>query len=144
MKDVANCPRCGAIFLKALRPICTQCYQEQEKNYDKVSTFMRRKQNRQATIGEVHEQTGVDLQQIHQFVREGRLLISQFPNLAYPCESCGKNIQEGRLCTSCSDNITTGLQKLEDEKKFSEKVKEAQREERRKSITYHSLNDRLK
>src|SRR5699024_2472262 len=113
MKDVANCPRCGAIFLKALRPICQQCYQEQEESYDKVSAFIRKKQNRRASIKEVHEATGVDLTLIQQFVREGRLLTSQFPNLGYPCESCGTEIKEGRLCQSCNDNITDGLQKIE-------------------------------
>jgi hypothetical protein len=46
MKNVANCPKCGALFVKALRPICNPCYKEQEDNYDKVSRFMRRKQNR--------------------------------------------------------------------------------------------------
>ncbi len=144
MKDVANCPRCGTIFLKNLRPICNHCYLEQEKNYEKVSSYMRRKQNRRATIREVHEETGVDLQQIHQFVREGRLLVSMFPNLAYPCESCGKDIQEGRLCSSCKENITEGLQKIEDEKNFTERVRQSQKAEERRTITYHSLNDRLK
>ncbi len=59
MKDVANCPRCGKIFVKALRPMCQPCFKEQEANFDKVSKFMKNRQNRMATLQEVHEQTEV-------------------------------------------------------------------------------------
>ncbi|MCL7746743.1 TIGR03826 family flagellar region protein [Halalkalibacter alkaliphilus] len=143
MKDIANCPRCGQIFVKALRPICQHCYKEQETNFDIVSKFMRRKQNRMASIREVHEKTEVPLEQIHQFVREGRLLTGHFPNLGYPCESCSSIIQEGRLCTSCSDQIKDGLEKVNKEKEFELKKEEERRKERASISTYHSLNDRF-
>ncbi|MCM3716131.1 hypothetical protein M3202_18980 [Alkalihalobacillus oceani] len=142
MKNVANCPRCGRIFVKALRPICQQCYKEQEDNYEKVSKFMRRKQNRMASIQEVHEKTEVPLEQIHMFVREGRLLATHFPNLGYPCDSCGTMIQEGRLCSNCKDSITGDLEKLEKEKEFVERKKETEKEKNRVT-TYHSLNSRF-
>ncbi|MCM3760917.1 TIGR03826 family flagellar region protein [Halalkalibacter oceani] len=142
MKNVANCPRCGRIFVKALRPICQQCFKEQEDNYDKVSKFMRRKQNRMASIQEVHEKTEVSLEEIHMFVREGRLLTTHFPNLGYPCDSCGTMIQEGRLCSSCKDAITGDLEKLEKEKEFVERKKETEKEKNRVT-TYHSLNSRF-
>lgn len=144
MKDIANCPRCGAIFVKTHRPICHNCYIEQEKNFEKVSTFIRKKENRMATLQEVHEKTGVDLQLIHQFIREGRLLVHNMPNITYPCESCGKPIREGRLCATCRGNITEGLKKLEREKKFAELVKRSQEDSKKRFVTYHSLNDRLK
>lgn len=145
MKDVANCPRCGAIFIKTLRPICHNCYIEQERSYEKVSSFLRKKENRKATLQEVHEETGVDIQLIHQFIREGRLIITHLPNITYPCDSCGSPIREGRLCDSCKSNITDGLKKLKREEKFAELVKQSQEEERRRrTVTYHSLNDRIK
>ncbi|TWI59943.1 TIGR03826 family flagellar region protein [Halalkalibacter nanhaiisediminis] len=144
MKDVANCPRCGKIFVKALRPICQHCSREQEDNFDKVSKFMRTRQNRMATLRQVHEETKVPLEQIHQFIREKRILVSQFPNLGYPCESCGTIIQEGRVCESCKDNITSGLEQLEKEKDFAERRAAAEQAEKKRSVgTYHSLNDRI-
>jgi len=144
MKDVANCPKCGKIFVKALRPICQHCHKEQEDHYDTVSTFMRKKQNRMATIREVHEKTGVDLTLIHQFVREGRIQTKSFPNLGYPCESCGEIIKEGRLCGGCTSNITGGLDQLQKEKEFSERKDSLRRAERSQgATTYHSIKDRL-
>ncbi|ADC49196.1 membrane protein regulator of flagellar synthesis [Alkalihalophilus pseudofirmus OF4] len=144
MKNVANCPKCGALFVKALRPLCNACYKEQEENYDKVSRFMRRKQNRMASIREVHEKTEVPLEQIHQFVKEGRILVTHFPNMGYPCESCGALIQEGRICESCKGNITGGLEQIQKEKEFKERVAEnLKAEESAQNKTYHSLDDRF-
>ena len=144
MKDVANCPKCGKIFVKALRPVCQLCFKEQEDNFDKVSTFMRKKQNRMASIREVHEKTGVELTVIHQFVREGRLQTKSFPNLGYPCESCRTIIQEGRICEECKNNITGGLDQLQKEKEFEDRKDAERRAERNKGVTtYHSLKDRL-
>lgn len=141
MKDVANCPRCGKIFVKALRPMCQPCFKEQEDNFDKVSKFMRQKQNRMASLREVHEQTGVALEQIQMFVREGRLLATQFPNLGYPCESCGAIIRQGRLCEGCKGTITEGLDQIQKEKDFEDR-KSA--EEKKRMSTYHSsLNNRF-
>ncbi|WP_100405462.1 TIGR03826 family flagellar region protein [Bacillus solitudinis] len=145
MKDVANCPKCGTLFVKALRPICNSCFTEQEKNYEKVSTFMRKKQNRMASIRELHEKTEVPLEQIHQFVREGRLLAKSFPGLGYPCESCGELIQEGRICATCKGNITGGLEKLDRESQFESQKEEKRKAEAKEKFTaYHSLNDRFK
>jgi flagellar operon protein (TIGR03826 family) len=143
VKDVANCPKCGKIFVKALRAICQPCFKDQEDQYDKVSTFMRKKQNRMASVQEVHEKTGVGLTMIYQFVREGRLQIKMFPNLGYPCESCGETIKEGRLCAPCTDNITNGLEKLQIEKEFEERKEAERRAERSRVSAYHSLNDRF-
>lgn len=97
-----------------------------------------------ASIREVHEKTGVELTLIHQFVREGRLQTRSFPNLGYPCESCGEIITEGRICTDCKENITGGLDKLQKEKEFEERKDAERRTERNKgTTTYHSLKDRL-
>ncbi|MBP3950043.1 TIGR03826 family flagellar region protein [Bacillus suaedae] len=139
MQEVANCPKCGGIFVKALRPLCNNCYREQELQYETVSKFMRKKQNRMATIQEVHAKTEVPIDVLHQFIREGRILATSFPNLGYPCESCGNTIKEGRLCGGCKGNITSGLEAIQKENDFNELKKK----EENKSRAYSSLNDRL-
>jgi flagellar operon protein (TIGR03826 family) len=143
MKSVANCPKCGQIFVKALRSICQNCYNEQENNFEIVSKFIRRKENRASSIQDIHEKTEVPSEQIYQFVREGRLLISRFPNLEYPCESCAKMIQEGRICAACNTNIKSGLEKITKQKEFEQRKEEEKRKERAAAAAYHSLNDRF-
>ncbi|MCK0470303.1 TIGR03826 family flagellar region protein [Halalkalibacter sp. APA_J-10(15)] len=140
MKDVMNCPKCGAIFVKAFRPICSNCYREQEANFEKVSKFLRKKQNRTASVQEVHAKTDVPLELIHQFVREGRILRSHFPNLGYPCESCGNEIQQGRICDHCRDNITDGLDSVKKTEQLKEQIADHERE---RVHTYTTLQDRI-
>lgn len=73
---------------------------------------MRQKENRMATMLDVCEHTGVEEQTLRQFIREGRLMVSAFPNLGYPCESCGKMIQLKRLCTDCQSKLDDEIASL--------------------------------
>lgn len=140
MRDIDNCPRCGKIFVKALRDVCEVCYKEEEKKYQTVYQFIRKKENRTATIPEVEEGTEVEESLIIKFIKQGRLHISHLPNFAYPCESCGVMINEGRICGRCKGNITGDLDRLERQKQFEMRKKN---EENSKLTTYHSLNDKI-
>ncbi|MFB5661007.1 TIGR03826 family flagellar region protein [Alteribacillus sp. HJP-4] len=141
MQNLENCPHCGDLFVKSLRPVCNQCHTDMEKKFDEVYRFIRKRENRSASMAEVVEATDVTEEEIIRFIKEGRLRLNQFPNLAYPCDSCGASIREGRLCSSCKSSITGGLQAEAREK---ERKKQQVQEERKRYQTYHSINDRLK
>lgn len=141
MADLANCPNCGKIFMKALRPVCNDCHREVEDKFDIVYRFIRKKENRAASIEEVHAKTEVEKDLLYQFLREGRLHLAQFPNLGYPCDKCGDTIREGRLCSQCAGSIKRDLKAHDDEQAFVARKKEF---EKAKYQTYHSLDDRLK
>lgn len=136
MGNLANCPRCGALFVKSLRPICQDCHKEIEEMFQKVYTYIRQRENRMATMSQVVEATGVSVEDITRFIKEGRLHLRHLPNMEYPCESCGRGIREGRLCRECQKEI-------EQELEAYEKEKEAKKE-RERYRTYHSLDNRLK
>ncbi|UCZ52698.1 hypothetical protein LGQ02_18100 [Bacillus shivajii] len=140
MADLQNCPNCGELFVKAFRPVCSKCHREIEEKFETVYTFIRKRENRQSPLEEVHAKTGVERDLITQFIREGRINLSQFPNLGYPCEKCGDNIREGRLCRNCREGIQSDLDTIDRQKQFEERRKE---EERKKVTTYHSLNGRI-
>ncbi|MGX1901495.1 TIGR03826 family flagellar region protein [Thermolongibacillus altinsuensis] len=123
MAQLDNCPRCGRLFVKnQIRDVCEQCYKEEEKLFEKVYTFIRKRENRTATLAQVVEATGVDESLIVKWIKNGRLRLVQFPNLGYPCERCGKTIREGRLCQECITRM-----KKEIEKVLSEEEREKQR-----------------
>ncbi|MCT8140143.1 hypothetical protein H1D32_22065 [Anaerobacillus sp. CMMVII] len=140
MPELLNCPRCNKIFVKAFREVCNNCHQQEEDDFQKVYHYVRKKDNRRATIHEVEEATGVEKEFIYKFIKQGRISLHSFPNLAYPCESCGTMIREGRICSDCRGNITDGLERLDIEKTFAERNK---REENSKITTYHSVNNRF-
>ncbi|SFF67911.1 flagellar operon protein TIGR03826 [Halobacillus alkaliphilus] len=127
MGNLANCPRCSALFLSGSVTVCNQCRNKEEQNYQKVYEFMRKKQNRMASVAEIEVATRVSEKQIREFVKQKRLHPAQFPNISYPCEKCERPIQDGRICERCKQEITKGLKRhesnkvLDSKKNFKEK-----------------------
>ncbi|WP_106496663.1 TIGR03826 family flagellar region protein [Lentibacillus sp. Marseille-P4043] len=140
MAELANCSRCGAVFVKNIRDICQECYKEEEKAFNVVYSFLRKRENREATLTEIVDATGIEEKLIIKFIKEKRLRTSQFPKLAYPCERCGKNIVTGKLCESCSQEI---LQDLEEQEKLEQRQLAREEAEAKKNI-YYSIDSRNK
>lgn len=100
---LTNCPRCGRVFVKSTRSICPSCIEEVEREYQACADYLR--ENRTSTIYELSEATGVSVNQITRFIREGRLSIKDNPNMGVPCEGCGKLIQTGHYCDECAERL---------------------------------------
>lgn len=135
MADLANCTRCGAVFVKTLREICQNCYKEEEKAFQIVYNFLKEQKNREATILEIVDATGVEEELIIKFVKEKRLTPKDFPMLAYPCERCGADITTGKICFNCTEELKQDLAQAEEE----ERVK-SERKEREKTNIYFTMN----
>lgn len=124
MGELANCPKCNGLFVQTqFRSICDACFKEEEKAYETVYKFLRKRENRKALLEEVVEGTGVSEELILKFIRNGRIQLSNFPNLGYPCKKCGKVIKEDQLCEGCKKNIQNQLHQLEQEEMISERNK---------------------
>lgn len=139
MAELANCSRCGSVFVKTVRDICQDCYRKEEEAFRIVYDFMRERKNREATVLEIVEATGVDEELIMKFVKERRLTPKDFPNLSYPCERCGKGITKGKICLSCQKELKRDLKIIEEE----ERIKQ-ERAEREKERVYFTLDKHKK
>lgn len=140
MGELANCPKCNNLFVQTqFRSICDACFKEEEKAYETVYQFLRKRENRQAHLHEVVEGTGVSEGLILKFIRNGRIQLSNFPNLEYPCEKCGNPIREDRLCESCKKDIHKQLNQLEQEEMISERNKEKPQQS-----TYYTQSTKFK
>ncbi|MDP4085203.1 MAG: hypothetical protein Q8934_11395 [Bacillota bacterium] len=136
MEELINCPSCGDIFYKnKFRDVCMKCWKKEEEDYETIYKFMRKRENRAATINQVVEQTGVLEETILKFIKKGRLQITQFPNLGYPCDKCGRIIRTGKLCGNCKDELQTALDTYEKEEKIKKDLLHQQRR------TYYSSKD---
>jgi flagellar operon protein (TIGR03826 family) len=109
MGDLMNCPQCGKLYVKRIRNTCDACYLEEEEQYDKVYRFIRKSENRNATIVEVSDATSVPENRIIYFIHQGRIRVKGFPNFTYPCDGCQKPINDGRLCQKCKDKLKSEL-----------------------------------
>ncbi|MBO8173146.1 MAG: flagellar protein [Bacillaceae bacterium] len=103
LPNLSNCPRCGGLFIQGKDDVCQKCVQEVEEEYQKCVEYLR--ENKGANLYQVSEDTGVSVKQITRFIREGRLSVTDNPNIGIPCESCGTPIKSGRFCKDCTDRL---------------------------------------
>nr|NSL49207.1 flagellar protein [Dendrosporobacter quercicolus DSM 1736]SDM87684.1 hypothetical protein SAMN04488502_10882 [Dendrosporobacter quercicolus] len=99
---LANCPECGKLYVENTSGLCPACYEVEEYEELKIVEFLR--EQGKASIEEICKATGVREKTILRMMKRGRFK-GTF-DITYPCESCGANISEGRLCPACSKNIT--------------------------------------
>jgi flagellar operon protein (TIGR03826 family) len=134
--NVANCPRCGRVFVKGFNEICPNCQKEIDLQYEKCLKFLR--DNRGTTINELSEATEVTIRQITKFIREGRISLMNAPNMSYPCEVCGTLIRDNTICESCRSKLARDVTNSnEDEVRRQEQA-------RQDNQAGYNIKDRLK
>ncbi len=124
MAEIKNCPSCGEFFnYTGVRDVCYKCAQREEDMYQIVYRFLRKRENRAATVDRIVEATGVEEEVLYKWVRKGRLHPAVFPNLGYPCDNCGKITNKGKLCQDCQDDLKSELRTFEAAQEFREDIK---------------------
>jgi flagellar operon protein (TIGR03826 family) len=126
--QLANCPQCGKLFRPGVHDVCPACVKLVEEQYEKCAAYLR--ENRHATIYELSEETVVSVRQITKFIREGRISLSDAPNLKYPCSSCGKLIGKGMMCDACRLKLKKEIAHIRDD---DERKRDMSREQMRKA-----------
>lgn len=107
---VANCPRCGKVFQRNLRNQCTTCSTSINDQLKNGLDFLRR--NYRSTNEQVCEAIGVSDLQLQVWMKEGKLQLSDYPNLNYQCASCAEPIRQHKLCVACSTRISRDIRQL--------------------------------
>ncbi|MDS9470322.1 TIGR03826 family flagellar region protein [Sporosarcina pasteurii] len=126
MAELRDCPTCGGFFnYTGVREVCVQCAQKEEKKYEEVYRFLRRRENRAATVERIVEVTGVTESLLHNWVRKGRLQPALFPNLGYPCDQCGSLTTSGKLCETCATALQSDLKAFEAAQEFRDAISES-------------------
>lgn len=104
---IANCKRCGRIFSRSRRDICSECIVQEDREFTLVRSYLR--ENRDADMNEIIEATQVEMDSIIQMIQDGRLILVDNPNLMYSCARCGEPTQSGRYCSKCSEELVQGF-----------------------------------
>ena len=98
---LANCKECGKIYMETAAGLCPDCYRAEEENELAVSRYLR--DHPRSSVSDIHEATGVPEKTILKMIKKGR--ITGADNIAYPCETCGRPITEGRVCQECGRRV---------------------------------------
>ncbi|MDI3543388.1 MAG: uncharacterized protein PWP57_993 [Candidatus Atribacteria bacterium] len=109
---LAKCKRCGKLFNRVVdKDICPSCMEKEEEEFQKVKDFLKRYPEKK--LEEISEETGVDKKVILDFLREGRLQLSEIQGekeaSLLTCERCGKPITTGRFCEDCKKKLASIL-----------------------------------
>ncbi len=125
MADLRHCPSCGEFFnYTGVREVCGKCGMNEERVYEEVYRFLRKRENRAATVERIVEKTEATESMLHKWVRKGRLQPAMFPNLGYPCDNCGKLTSQGKLCDTCTSDIKKDLKTFEAATEFREAIQQ--------------------
>lgn len=106
--EVRNCKQCGRLFNYIGRLLCPECLRQKEDEFAVVKEYIRENPNR--GVADVSEATGTSMNQIRQWIREERLVLSEASATAgINCEGCGRPLTTGRLCASCKGQMSRDL-----------------------------------
>lgn len=116
--EVRNCRKCRRLFnyLGGIN-LCPVCKDELEKAFLDVRDYIR--DNPGSNLPEIGEETGVDVQQIRDWIKEGRLELSKGSPISVTCEKCGAPILKGRYCDRCNQKLADNLNALVDDNRKS-------------------------
>jgi ribosomal protein L32 len=103
---LSNCSECGKLYVENSFNLCVDCLRLQEAEELKVVAYLRDVVDH-ASVFEIHEATGVKQRIIMKMIQQGRVVGGTV--IFYPCESCGAQIKQGRLCPDCSHNILSQI-----------------------------------
>lgn len=102
--NVLSCEGCGKLF-QGVDKLCGSCKMQDYRDFQEVCEYVRNPKNRQATIIDVVANTSVSERKVLRYIREGRLIVKDMPNMLVSCSSCGKLTNRGKLCKECKDFI---------------------------------------
>lgn len=109
MSELRNCRKCGKMFTyTGNSAFCQVCVRKEEEDYQKVKEYLY--DNPGASMNEVSSVTGVSVEKIMRFLREGRLEIVEGSNIVLECERCKRSIRTGRFCNDCVKGIEGELE----------------------------------
>ena len=80
MGELKNCPSCNEFFnYTGIREVCNKCAVNEEKLYENVYRFLRKRENRAATIERIVEVTGVERIPVTQMGTQRKTTTSNVP-----------------------------------------------------------------
>lgn len=102
MGNIKQCSRCRQLFQSLGSDVCPDCAQEIDQQFLVVKDFLY--DHPDAKIMEIVQGTNVDEKLVLNFLREGRLSVSQ-PEDMLTCIECGEPITTGRYCARCQEKL---------------------------------------
>lgn len=86
---------------------CKVCGNVETDDFGKVKKYLNENGPTPALI--IAENTGVGIDRINQFLKQGRVEIPENSEVYIRCEKCGTEIRFGRFCPACASKLSKDL-----------------------------------
>lgn len=104
-----GCSKCGGEveFRGHGEYLCKQCGNIDTDDFGKIKKYLDANGPTPALI--ISENTGVPIDRINHFLRQGRVEIPENSEVYIRCEACGTEIRFGRYCPACASKLSKEL-----------------------------------
>ena len=111
LKQMERCEKCNNPFnyVGSGRYRCTFCGEEKLDDFGKIKQFLD--QNGPTPSGIISQQTGISMDKIDSYLRQGMVEIRDGGKYYLNCEKCGSAIRYGRYCPECAKHEIKGGQR---------------------------------
>ncbi|MBQ9631478.1 MAG: hypothetical protein IJV04_00970 [Lachnospiraceae bacterium] len=105
-----RCSKCHTLmkYLSLGEFKCPACGNEELDDYGRIRKYLDDHGN--ATSLDIENATGVRRAVINEYLKKGRLEITDGSSVFLKCEKCGKNIKFGRVCPACAKNFVSHME----------------------------------
>jgi hypothetical protein len=76
------------------------------------------RRNYRSSNEQLYAAVGITSEQMYAWIKEGKLLLTDYPNLSYPCGSCMKPIRQHKLCQECAYRISRDIKELHEKQQI--------------------------
>lgn len=108
--EIGRCEICGGVLRDPGLGIyvCTQCGHEKMSEFGKIKKHIE--ENGASTALQISEGTGISVNRIERYLREGRIEIPEGSEIFIPCLKCNTEIRYGRYCPACASQLAKQFQ----------------------------------
>ena len=110
MANVANCKKCGTLFLQTSNRIdvCDKCFEEQNKMLSEINTFVMMYPEDTVSLDMILEKFNLSIDEFETLFAAGKVVkIAQ--KVTMKCAKCGKIVplagKTNMLCSSCTKKL---------------------------------------
>lgn len=110
MANVANCKKCGALFLQTSNRIevCDKCFEEQNKLLSEINSFVMMYPEESIALEDILKKFNLTIDEFESFFAAGKFVkIAQ--KVTMRCAKCGKVVpiagKTNMLCSACAKKL---------------------------------------
>lgn len=104
--NFSNCNECGNIFtLVSNEKSCYNCRSKEDMVIKDIQKYIRKKRKKLDDMQEIVVMFNITKEQIYKWVKENKILVSDFLIFEHRCKLCEEQIKYEGVCNDCRKGL---------------------------------------